>query len=209
MRTLAVTAKRTLVLAMLVLTTACSQLQSQQGVASAAQNIAEIYPSQRAALVAATNRFNPVSIAEDREFMGAIYRCQEGFRYSVGAGEAGAGNVTVTLVAPAGCQIDALWHTHGGANPRHQYFSGVDTQLVAETGLAFYMADYSGKLRVFEPGDRTMTIAEARRLGLGTASDYGHGKIVRDAQGQHLVVTTSEAGGSDIAMAGARTQLSP
>lgn len=161
----------------------------------------EVYVSEQAAVVAAVNRYNPDSIKQDREYMGAIYQCDDGYGYSVGAGKAGAGNVTVKLRTPKGCTTKALWHTHGAAHAHHKYFSDTDTDLVKRTGLPFYMADYTGSLRIFEPGDRTMGYGQARKLGLGSSSKYARGTTVSDAHGHKVDVAIRSVANSAMALA--------
>ena len=165
-----------------------------------AQLANEVYSSTTAAVAAAADHYNPHSIAEDREYMGAVYQCSEGYRYSVGAGKVGAGNVTVSLRTPMGCITVALWHTHGAAHRNHKYFSDIDTRLVKKIGLPFYMADYTGSLRVFEPGDRTMGLSEARRLGLGTSNQYARGSLVMDDSGHKVAVATQIGTSHDVAL---------
>lgn len=157
--------------------------------------------SESAAAIAAANQYNPTSIAQDREFMGAIYQCQDGFRFSVAAGEVGAGNVTVTLRRPTDCVTTALWHTHGAAHHHHKYFSDIDTRLVQRTGLPFYMADYTGSLRLYSPGDRTLSVTKARRLGLGGSNQYAEGKLVRDNVGDKVQIATRISAPANVALA--------
>lgn len=168
--------------------------------APVAQPSLETYVSERAAVTAAVNRYNPDSIAQDREFMGAVYQCRDGFSYSVGAGKAGAGNVTVRLRTPQGCITTALWHTHGGAHKHHQYFSDIDTQLVKRTGLPFYMADYTGSLRRFAPGDPTLRFSQARRLGIGGSNQYARGNLVTDDHGHKIEVATRPGSHRSVAL---------
>ncbi|MGI9288915.1 MAG: hypothetical protein ACR2P1_26295, partial [Pseudomonadales bacterium] len=71
------------------------------------------------------------------------------------------------------------------------YFSREDTALVNSWNKPFYMADYSGTLRVFNPGDPTMTATKARRLGLGDRTGYAKGRVVMTADSQRARVATS------------------
>ncbi|BFM08098.1 DUF4329 domain-containing protein [Halioxenophilus aromaticivorans] len=191
--------KRTLGKALVALTIGLSFASAGQA-ATVAELANEVFVSETAAVTAAANRYNPQSIAQDKEYMGAVYQCEEGHRYSVGAGKVGAGNVTVTLRTPQGCKTVALWHTHGAEHRSHKYFSDIDTRLVEQVGLPFYMADYTGSLRVFEPGDRTMTYSEARRLGLGSSNQYARGSLVTDQAGETLAVATHSHGQQAVAL---------
>ncbi|WP_317933435.1 DUF4329 domain-containing protein [Halioxenophilus sp. WMMB6] len=175
----------------MVLLSACASkpMVSQSPVARAVV-IQQNYATELAAVVAAANQFNPLSIAEDREYMGAIYECSEGFVYSVGAGKVAAGNVSVILNTPAGCDMVALWHTHGAEHYSHRFFSGIDTRLVERVGMPFYMADYTGALRVFNPGDRTLSLTRARQMGLGEDRDYAEGSRIQNTAGNQIQVAT-------------------
>ncbi|MGI9286776.1 MAG: DUF4329 domain-containing protein, partial [Pseudomonadales bacterium] len=120
------------------------------------------FSSPLAAVMAAENEYNPLSIAQDREFIGAILQHNGLFRYTVGQGLSGEDTVTVRVAVPRGAEIVAFWHTHGAAGHGRRYFSREDTALVNSWNKPFYMADYSGTLRVFNPGDPTMTATKAR-----------------------------------------------
>lgn len=173
----------------ILIMTACAQTTATKS-ANRAELMVATYDSEVAAVVAAANAFNPVSILEDREFMGAVYQCEQGYQYSVAAGEVGSGNVTVTIATPAGCELAALWHTHGAEHHSHRYFSEIDTELVEQTQLPFYMADYTGKLKVFTPGDDLISPFAARKMGLGHNHGYAHGRLVADTSGAHVEVAT-------------------
>jgi len=74
--------------------------------------------------------------------------------------------------------MQALWHTHGGPGPGREYFSDVDTKLAREIGKPFYLADYTGGLKVFQPTGQTMSFMHARRLGLPAANGYSKGQLI-------------------------------
>ncbi|MGI9295455.1 MAG: DUF4329 domain-containing protein [Pseudomonadales bacterium] len=149
------------------------------------------FDSPLAAVLAAENEYNPLSIAQDREFIGAVLRHHGVYRYTVGQGLTGEDTVTVRLAVPRGAEIVAFWHTHGAAGHGRNYFSAVDTALVNSWNKPFYMADYSGTLRVFNPGDATMTAMKARRLGLGDRSGYAKGRVVMTEDSRRARVATS------------------
>ncbi|MFT4861179.1 MAG: hypothetical protein ACI95C_000380 [Pseudohongiellaceae bacterium] len=46
-----------------------------------------VYSSEEEAVTAAVNQYNPTSIDEDRELMGAIYQLETGFQFSVISGK--------------------------------------------------------------------------------------------------------------------------
>ena len=116
---------------------------------------------------AAANAVLDRSVAEDLEFMGGVLRSEDGYTYTVGEGVAGQDEITVTVRIPPGFQLVALWHTHGAPGSLHRYFSEVDTALVKRMKIPLYLAEASGRLRVFNPGDPTMSRVRSRRMGLG------------------------------------------
>lgn len=152
---------------------------------------AAAFESPLAAVLAAENEYNPLSIAQDREFIGAILQHRGAYRYTVGQGMSGEDTVTVRLTLPRGAEIVAFWHTHGAAGHGRKYFSAVDTALVNSWNKPFYMADHSGRLRVFNPGDNTINAATAGRLGLGVQSGYAKGSYVIAEDGRRARVATS------------------
>ncbi len=149
------------------------------------------FSSPLAAVMAAENEYNPLSIAQDREFIGAILQHNGVYRYTVGQGLSGEDTVIVRVAIPRGAEIVAFWHTHGAAGHGRRYFSGVDTALVNSWNKPFYMADYSGTLRVFYPGDPTMTAMKARGLGLGDRTGYAKGRVVETEDNLRARVATS------------------
>lgn len=133
------------------------------------------------AVIAASNQYNPVSIKEDREYMGAILKHSSlpaDFIYTAGAGNKGQDNISVTIKKPKNYEIVAFWHTHGAAHWSRRYFSDVDTALADNWQLPFYLADYTGALSVYKPGARKISSAQARRLGLGSKRGYAKGNRV-------------------------------
>lgn len=151
---------------------------------------AAAFSSPLAAVLAAENEYNPLSIAQDREFIGAILLQGGVYRFTVGHGISGEDTVTVRLALPRGAKIIAFWHTHGAAGHGRKYFSAVDTALANSWRKPFYLADYSGTLRVFNPGDNTMTAVTASRLGLGMQSGYAKGSDVIAEDGRRARVAT-------------------
>ncbi len=145
------------------------------------------FSSELQAVQAATTLYNPISMREDREFMGTIYRRGNFFGYTVAAGEAGADRIQIGIPAGEWDSVVALWHTHGDASPMHQYFSQLDTQLVKRFGKPLYLADFTGNLKVFGPEDRMLTRAAARRLGLPARRGYAKGRQVRSPVDNRLI----------------------
>lgn len=153
------------------------------------------YASEVEAVRAAANRFNPVSISEDTEFIGAILQKGSEFFYSAQRGYAGKDQVSLHLRYPRTYKLVAFWHTHGASAYEHLYFSDLDTQVVEKTGLPFYLADFSGELKVFRPGDKTLSLRKARKLGLPIKNGFAIGKTVSDRFGKLVLICTSSIQG--------------
>ena len=98
--------------------------------------------------------------------------------------------IRARLAVPDGYELVALWHTHGGAAPERRYFSVVDADLVASTGKPLYLADYTGALRVLQPGAPRLSAIAARRLGLPGRSGYARGEQLRRADGEPVRIPT-------------------
>ena len=152
-----------------------------------------VYDSELAAVRAATDLYNPISLREDREFMGAIVRQGSHYSYTVLPGKMGGNSVSLTFSGEEWQNVVALWHTHGDASPLRQYFSRLDTRLVQETGKRFYLADYTGVLKVLRPEHRTLSFFAASRLGLPRSRGFATGEPVTDAKQQPILVQTSDA----------------
>lgn len=133
------------------------------------------------AAFAAGERYNTLSIREDREYMGGILSNGESFSYTVTRGKKGQDRVTARIRIPSGSRLVAFWHTHGAYHDSRKYFSDVDTELVESYGLPFYLIDPDGYLWVFSPGDRTLTASQSKRYGLGAGTGYAKGKFVPGA----------------------------
>lgn len=146
-----------------------------------AQNV--VFDTELEAVIAATDLYNPLSIKEDREYMGAILKCQDKYYYSAAPGEKGKDLIHVELSVPSRCDLKAFWHTHGAEHYSRQYFSKVDTVLANKWQKPFYLADYTGILKVYEPGDKTLRRSEAKRLRLGNNAGFAKGQAVKSPEG--------------------------
>ena len=101
--------------------------------------IRDKFSSELEAVTHAMNNYNPFSVAEDREYIGAIYQLPEGnFIYSVAPGEIGSDLVKARIPKLKGARIIAFWHTHGGAHWSRRFFSDTDTSLVKQYHLDEY-----------------------------------------------------------------------
>ena len=139
-----------------------------------------LFPSELDAVVAAMNTYNPISIREDREYMGAILQAGENFRCSVIAGGRGRDTIRIAVVSSDWHDITAFWHTHGDARSTNRYFSNRDTELVNRYRKPLYLGDYTGYLKKFLPGDKRISRPMARRLGLPPQRGAAFGTLVRD-----------------------------
>lgn len=149
-----------------------------------------LYDSELEAVRAATNLYNPISIRDDREFMGTIYKSGQYYGFTVSAGEIGANRIAIEIPVQQWDSVVALWHTHGNASPLKQFFSRLDTRLVEQFGKPLYLADYTGSLKVFRPGDRPLSGFAAQRYGLPEKRGYALGEVVHDEEAQQISVQT-------------------
>ena len=149
------------------------------------------FSSVLAAVIAAGNRYNPISIAEDREYMGAILRHDNAYRYTVAQGQAGADTISLRLAIPHTMEVVAYWHTHGAQHFSRKYFSDIDSALVRQSGKPFYMANYTGVLQVLQPDHHTLPTLQAARLGLGRNSGYAEGNKVLGVHGLPVRIATT------------------
>jgi hypothetical protein len=194
--------KYCLIAIMLAFCVACSQTRYVQsgGVSVAKTSLLHTakYSSELAAVESATNEFNPISIDEDREFMGAILRRQISeytaeYSYTIARGNRGEDSINMNVAIPDGTEVVAFWHTHGAAHFSRKYFSDTDSNLVRQFGVPFYLADYTGTLRILKPGDFNMTIIQANRLGLGAQSGFAKGKPVHRHDNQQVLIVTNRS----------------
>ncbi len=150
------------------------------------------FRSELEAVVAAARQYNPRSIREDREFLGAILTDGDYYTFTVGAGRPHQDRVSVLIEVPAGTEVVAFWHTHGAKRSSNRYFSAVDTALVRKSRKRFYLADFTGTLKVMAPGARTLSRLRARHLGLPARAGYARGEVIADASGRPIRIATSD-----------------
>jgi len=158
-----------LCVALSVLTIAFLVLPWSYGLAQTEENR---YATEIAAVIAASNLYNPTSIVEDREYMGAVLRDGDRYLYTVSAGQQRRDKITVKIEIRPGCELIALWHTHGAPASERKYFSKVDTRLAEKLQIPFYLADFTGLLKIFEPG-------MPRGLGKGRKVLDNSGDVIR------------------------------
>lgn len=146
--------------------------------------------SQLDAVIAATNRYNPQSIREDREYIGSILQINGRYFYTVDQGVSGQDKITIRIRIPKGTKIVAFWHTHGAAGWDRQYFSDEDIELVKTHGKPFYLADYTGQLKVLLPGDKEVAMATKYWNGMSRKNVLITGSLVMDGDGSLVMVKT-------------------
>ena len=83
----------------------------------------------------------------------------------------------------------AFWHTHGDRDVRNRFFSPIDADLVRTWQRPFYLADYTGLLKVLRPGQPVMSAFRARKAGLPAWHGIASGTIVRTGDGNPVLVT--------------------
>lgn len=137
------------------------------------------FDSVHSAVKSAKEQFNDVSIKEDREYGGVIYNCMDKFVYTVFAGDKFTGKVSIVKKDLDGCNIDSFWHTHGPHSKERTVFSPGDVHVVHTHGVPFYMIDGRGTIRVFSPGDSTMSPFKAEKKGFGRVQGIGWGTKVK------------------------------
>jgi len=130
----------------------------------------------------ASNRFNPYSVREDREYIGIVLEYEnpdnKHFLYTVSRGQAHQNTVPFRLVVPNGYRLAAFWHTHGSAHWSREYFSATDTSLAQRWNVPIYLANHTGALQIFRPDSRTFSRQWAKSRGLGRAAGIARGKQV-------------------------------
>ncbi len=149
------------------------------------------YDSELHAVVAAASKYNSISITEDREYIGGIFKKANKYYYSVMAGKHGEDRITTTLRFPKNTQLVALWHTHGAAGETREYFSDIDTAMAEHLNKPFYLADHTYQLKVFRPGAKVMSAVIARHHGLHAVDGYAKGELIMSLH--------SEQGGKQVA----------
>lgn len=121
------------------------------------------FDSERLALAGVAAEVGADSVAQDVEYVGAVYRAGGRFRVNVGRGCPGQDAFTVRLPVPHRHDIVAFWHTHGADGALRDLFSPQDFDLVESQQRPFYLITPSGELRVLRPG---MTIRQGDLLGM-------------------------------------------
>ena len=138
-----------------------------------------LFADELAAVATLSACYTAPSAHEDREYIAAILKQKDGYRFVVQPAEAGADQVRLRFQRHPEEILVALWHTHGKAGAHRHLFSPGDTALVAQMAVPFYLSDPWGTLRVFSPGD-----APRRRLresGLRAPRGSTPGTVLRTA----------------------------
>ncbi len=123
------------------------------------------FDSELGAVTAASHRFNPDSVATNREHVGGILHCQErSYFYTHGVGEVGQAPVRYSILIPNDCVLTALWHTHGARGKHREFFSVADTMSAEAIGKPIFMANHLGELRVYRPGVRYLDLPTPKSI---------------------------------------------
>lgn len=146
------------------------------------------YSSILEAVKAASDRYNPLSIATDTEHFGAILRTMGNsptstprFTYSHSAARRGQDSFRFKVKLVKGEKLVAIWHTHGRRHPVHRFFSASDVTTAHKLGLPFYLADYTGSLKVYDPA-REVAGFSAAKTARRITSGRSKGAVVKDIE---------------------------
>ncbi len=151
------------------------------------------FPSHVEAAAAASNQFNPRSIAEDREYVGVVLKSageNPYYLYTISRGGHGADAVPFRVAVPQGFELAAFWHTHGAKHWSRVYFSNSDTALAERWNVPIYLANHTGNLQVFSPGAHTRSTAWAQKKGFGRVAGIAKGNEARGNSGQEVSIAT-------------------
>ena len=147
----------------------------------------ERFDTLETAVVAASDRFNPKSIKEDRKYLGLIlhylHPTKSFYVYTVSFGDKGQDAVGLRNRHPLSYEIVAAWHTHGGEYGPRQYFSAADTQLANRWDVPIFLTDYTGSLLVYQPEQQTLTRMRAYSMGFGKTKGIAKGLIAAGRSG--------------------------
>ncbi len=146
--------------------------------------------NRKRVFISAMDEYNPVSIAEDREYMGVILQDDGHYFYTVTRGQRRSDNISIRIQRSMLPCVTALWHTHGSPARERQYFSDVDTRSANSHGRCSYLGDYTGNFRVFEPGDKVYSVYQATGKGLPGMHGFGAGKLMQDENGQIIEIAS-------------------
>ncbi|MDM3870765.1 DUF4329 domain-containing protein [Porticoccus sp. W117] len=147
------------------------------------------YATEVAAVTAAANRFNPDSIRKDREYMGTVLEKDGLYYYTYTVGHRGHDEITTMLPDSEFGKAVALWQTHGRVSHKNRFFSPSDTDVAKRLELPFYLADHTGELKVYNPGDDTLPLLTAQRKGFYVRG-ASEGSLVKDELGNVVAIAT-------------------
>jgi len=128
----------------------------------------QLFPDQDAAARAALDYYNPVSVKENAEYGGYIFRTAKGEYGYTKPDKGDFGRVNFTSPEKAalpGTVVTASWHTHGATmeNVISEIFSPHDMKFNQFHGVNGYLATPSGKFKFFDIATRqTATLGRVR-----------------------------------------------
>jgi hypothetical protein len=148
----------------------------------------EGYSSMLEAVRAASDKYNPVSIATDTEHFGVIFKKEvqtstsaPRFTYTHAAVRSGQDSFRFKVRPAPDETLVAIWHTHGRRHPLHRFFSECDIATAHKLGLPFYLADYTGILKVYDPANGVSGYSTGKKAGR-VRSDRSGGTVVKDVE---------------------------
>ncbi|MEM9623672.1 MAG: DUF4329 domain-containing protein [Pseudomonadota bacterium] len=162
------------------------------------------FADQLSTVIAASNRYNADSIARNREHVGAILKRKlrkptpesgsVGYFYTHGVGADHQAPVEFAIAKPKRCELIALWHTHGAEASDRHYFSPEDVRSADDLDVPIYMTNFTGRLKVYKPGQRKIGYRRVSRDGsLPMPRGAANGKLLSHTDGSSIRIRTKHA----------------
>ena len=113
------------------------------------------FRSQHRAAYYVLSAFNPVSVAQNREYGSSIYRNRDRTfspNQFVSAGTFNSVVIYPYANIPVGTTPTAIWHTHGAFKPQYanEFFSRADLQAARSLNMDGYLGTPLGRMRYFD-----------------------------------------------------------
>lgn len=132
------------------LTTAIALLAT--GAANAACLSTDQFNTAEDAAIAALNTVNPLSVSDDRVYIGEVFEADGQYSYAWSRLDARDDGGRVTLEHASDAETVALFRTSGRDNVRlnNRSMSSLDRQATRRFDVDYYVADSSGELYIAE-----------------------------------------------------------
>ena len=147
------------------------------------------FRDHHSALIAALEYFNPLSAMADAGFSGVIFKAGKHYAFTGSVICSGARSIEF-IPAITRNRVTAFWRTTSLRHPSARYFADHETRLATLYHRPFYLATSVEMLKVFNPGDRLLSPELTQRMLGYPAEGYALGRLVHDAQGNLLRITT-------------------